>query len=473
MKKTLSAILALCMLICILPMAAAAETTTDNLLVNPSFEDGLTGWVCPDEKWDTVTNESGYTPQDGEYFAWPVYANRENTYIYQDVSLSGHKVGESLIFNVMICNFDQPPHDMGQIVVKFLDASGQTLKEHTQLQRNPNWNSQTIIAALPSGAVTARVELWSIWYVGGDVDAYFDDASVVLTTEKYSKVYITEKDGKETASEGDILYLTADNGTSKDPLDYTWSSSYELGATVNDNGIVTMLRDSEVAIYAKDKASRIVGIYWINSENENEKPAIGSGWASSVLAEADAMGLIPDCLVGADLTQQITRREFAAVAVKIYESLSGEPAAAAEVNPFTDCSDPEVLKAFNIGITNGTAADQFSPDVVLNREQLATMLTRIYKKVAISGWTLETDGSFDAQFKAMFTMPESFADDASISAFAKDSVYFMKAQGIIDGVGSNMFAPKHGTTADEAASYGLATREQALKIAVGMVENLR
>lgn len=197
-----------------------------------------------------------------------------------------------------------------------------------------------------------------------------------------------------------------------------------------------------------------------------------SDWARTWVNQADELGLIPDCLDAVNFTKQITRKEFAAVAVKIYEALSGKKAAAAEKNPFTDCSDAEVLKAVAIGITNGTAADTFSPDVVLNREQLATMLTRIYKKVALDGWTLATDGNYTAQFRAMFTMPSTFADDEMISDFAKDSVYFMKASGIINGVGENRFAPKPEYPEDEETGYGLATREQALKIAVGMVTEL-
>ena len=198
-----------------------------------------------------------------------------------------------------------------------------------------------------------------------------------------------------------------------------------------------------------------------------------SEWAQTWMEEADGLGLIPDCLVGVDLKKQITRQEFAAVAVKIYESLAGEPAQPVADNPFIDCDDPEVLKALNVGITVGTAADKFSPDDTLTREQCATMLTRVYKKVAIPGWSMSSDASFDSQFKAMFTMPALFDDDAQISGYAKDSVYFMAANGIINGVGNNLFAPKHGTNADEAATYGLATREQALKIAVGMVQNLK
>ena len=69
-------------------------------------------------------------------------------------------------------------------------------------------------------------------------------------------------------------------------------------------------------------------------------------------------------------------------------------------------------------------------------------------------------------------MPARFADDADISGWAKDSVYFMAANKIINGVGDNRFAPRNITTDQEARGYANATREQALAIAVRMVENL-
>ena len=197
-------------------------------------------------------------------------------------------------------------------------------------------------------------------------------------------------------------------------------------------------------------------------------PASGSEWANEELEKADAMGLIPDCLEGADLTKPITRAEFAAVGVKVYEALAQTAAVPAAENPFTDTTDAEVLKAYNVGITDGIAADKFAPDTLLNREQAATMLTRVYKKVSMEGWTLATDG----EFALNYTMPEPFADDDKISGWAKDSVYFMKSQSILDGVGDNKFAPRATTSAEEAIGYAQATREQALLIAVRMVENL-
>ena len=55
----------------------------------------------------------------------------------------------------------------------------------------------------------------------------------------------------------------------------------------------------------------------------------------------------------------------------------------------------------------------------------------------------------------------------------KDSVYFMVANNIIKGMGDNKFAPRNTTSQEEAEGYATATREQALVIAVRMVENLK
>ena len=96
------------------------------------------------------------------------------------------------------------------------------------------------------------------------------------------------------------------------------------------------------------------------------------------------------------------------------------------------------------------------------------MLTRVFKRITIAGWTLETDG----QFYLDYDMPNLFADDRDISSWARDSVYFMASNGIINGVGNNRFAPRNTTTAEEAEGYANATREQALAIAVRMVQRL-
>lgn len=197
--------------------------------------------------------------------------------------------------------------------------------------------------------------------------------------------------------------------------------------------------------------------------------AISSNWSEDEVDRAEELGLVPDVLVGADLTQPITRLEFAAVAVKTYEALSGVDAIPAVENPFIDCDDVEVLKAYNIGAVNGVSETEFAPDELLERQQAAAMLTRVYKRVTMPTWTLATDSSH----KLTFDMPALFADDSDISGYARESVYFMAANGIIEGVGDNKFAPKNTSTVEEANRYANATREQALAIAVRMVENLK
>lgn len=200
----------------------------------------------------------------------------------------------------------------------------------------------------------------------------------------------------------------------------------------------------------------------------NVKP-VTSVWAEPEIEKAFEYGLVPEILEHAVLDESITRLEFAAVSVKVYENLSGTKALPSIINPFTDCSDTEMLKAYNVGITKGVSDTKFAPDIFLNREQAATMLTRVFKRTTINNWTLAND----SQFTLPYEKPAAFADDYKISDWAKDSVYFMAANGIINGVGNNNFAPSNTTTAEEAKGYANTTREQALLIAVRMVENLK
>ena len=143
------------------------------------------------------------------------------------------------------------------------------------------------------------------------------------------------------------------------------------------------------------------------------------------------------------------------------------------MNPFTDTADTEVLKALNVGITNGLSETEFGPAKLLNREQAATMLSRVYKKVAFEGWTLATDGNYAEAFRALFTMPEAFTDDADISSWARDSVYFMVDHGILKGMEGYTFQPRAVTPEQQASGYAQATREQAILIAVRLVQNLK
>jgi hypothetical protein len=178
-----------------------------------------------------------------------------------------------------------------------------------------------------------------------------------------------------------------------------------------------------------------------------------SDWAVGELEKASETKLIPESLDGKDFKAQITRAEFAAVAVKLYEAIAGAEAETVEQNPFTDTSDVGVLKAYGLGIVNGITENTFAPDDLLDREQAAAMLTRAMSK-AIPDIKLVADGA-----------PE-FADAADISAWAKDSVLYMARRKIIGGFPDKTFRPRNKTEAMKKAFYANATREQAVIMAL-------
>lgn len=184
-----------------------------------------------------------------------------------------------------------------------------------------------------------------------------------------------------------------------------------------------------------------------------------SEWAEETLNKAVSYSLMPEILSESDVSRPINRLEFAAVGVKLYEAFGGAPINNTE-NPFTDTDNAEVIQAYHAGITTGTSETTFSPEELLSREQAATMLTRIYSMTSEAADL--TAGSV-----------EKFADDADISDWARESVYFMYAKGIITGIGDNKFAPQNKTPEQEAALYANATREQSLALAVRMYEKLK
>jgi hypothetical protein len=155
---------------------------------------------------------------------------------------------------------------------------------------------------------------------------------------------------------------------------------------------------------------------------------------------------LPASLVGIDYTKPITREQFAELAVKLYEVSANATADQTSPNPFQDTSNPEILKAFKLGIVKGISASRFEPGAYTNREQIAAMLCRTVKDI-------KPDGDFSTGGAP------TFADANLISSWALENVKFMTKSGYIAGVGGNRFDPK-----------GTATCEQAIAIAVRVYE---
>ncbi len=103
--------------------------------------------------------------------------------------------------------------------------------------------------------------------------------------------------------------------------------------------------------------------------------------------------------------------------------------------PFTDVKDGQYYTyAVNWGYENkivlGTSETTFDPESSLTREQLVTLLYRMY------GDTIETTNDNVCVF----------SDFDSVSDYAKEAVTVMSGAGIINGMGDNTFSPKGTVT---------------------------
>ena len=177
--------------------------------------------------------------------------------------------------------------------------------------------------------------------------------------------------------------------------------------------------------------------------------------------------LTPSELRNRDLTQPITRAEFCAVSVKLYEEMGGIVYSATQLEcPFEDASSDDITKAYKIGITNGISETQFNPYAKISRQDMSVMLTRVHKALNLEGWSLTNDEDYAFDRSSIRT----FDDDAEISMYAKNSVYFMAYNNIIKGVNETgtIFAPRNTTSSHDAIGYANATREQAIILSIRM-----
>lgn len=213
--------------------------------------------------------------------------------------------------------------------------------------------------------------------------------------------------------------------------------------------------DSPIVFSVPDLFSGVISYnvpFWLNA----------SQWATEELNKADKAGLIPDSLKGVDLTRPITREEFAELAVKLYEKSTGKSATPASPNPFLDTSNPEILKAYQLGVTTGITTEYgliFSPYELINREQCATMLYRVIK-VIVPEWDFSITGIKD------------FPDQKYISSFAVEGTKYLAKLGIIKGDQNGNFMPRAVTPEQEATGYGSATREAAILMSVRSLEQI-
>lgn len=168
-----------------------------------------------------------------------------------------------------------------------------------------------------------------------------------------------------------------------------------------------------------------------------------SSWAVEELNKGAQYGFITDRIKD-NMAGNITREEFCEIVMRLHQKLTGEVTQAGE-NPFTDTTNPEILKAYQLGIVKGVGQGKFAPTQLVSRQEIAVMLFR-----AIKVCRPDLDTTVGNPFK--------FGDEAQIATWAINEVRFMYKEGIIKGSGGN-FSP-----------LGQATREQAVLMVVRTYE---
>ena len=281
------------------------------------------------------------------------------------------------------------------------------------------------------------------------------DASTVASQYAQAKQYVANMNLPDWA----LTYLPVEMGgtetarTVGDVFDFesaTLKSNWSDGS--NQTVTETPVTEPETPVVDTDATS----VTYSNWAAEDIITAISMGYLDD---DPDVFGYQPAVtnLLGSDYTRAITRGQFAALAVRYYETLMSDITGedyTISVNPgddvFADCSgDTNMAKAYTLGILGGyNSADTragvyVGPNDNITREQAATMLTRLMEKLIVAfdsvgrtGWTV------------WYADNLPFTDE--IADWAYDGVRAVYGVGAMTGTSGTTFSPKSNYTIEQS-----------------------
>jgi hypothetical protein len=176
-----------------------------------------------------------------------------------------------------------------------------------------------------------------------------------------------------------------------------------------------------------------------------------SSWARDGITEAVGDGYIPADIQG-NYTSVITRAEFCRLAVSWLEftlgkniativAENGDPAKTGHT--FSDTTDPAILAAYRLGVTNGTRVPTatepglFNPNGEFSREQAATMVRNTMRAAGIDVSNVTSAG---------------FTDIGDAASWAVDGINYVRNAGIMGGTSTTplRFSPKTNYTREQS-----------------------
>ena len=160
----------------------------------------------------------------------------------------------------------------------------------------------------------------------------------------------------------------------------------------------------------------------------------GYEWAQEYIYTLKNKGVLT---IGSDRLfrpgDRVTREEFVKMMVCAKNLEADGDIAFADVSE-NDWFYPYIRIAYCAGVINGTEPGLFGAGMPVTREQMAAIAYRCDKRLYAAEESVEV-----------------FSDDSEIEGYAKEAVYSMKKDGIINGIGDGRFAPKAYATRAEAA----------------------
>ena len=167
-----------------------------------------------------------------------------------------------------------------------------------------------------------------------------------------------------------------------------------------------------------------------------------SPWAVQYISRANELGILPE-FMDRSLRRPINRGEFAAFAVYLYESVTGDEIEGRTY--FVDTVDVNAQKLGYLGVISGDIYGNFIPGGLLTREMAAILATRIASNLGVYLPSAATN----------------FEDSYLISDWARDAVAQVVGAGII-GTQGGVFEPRR-----------LITREEFIIMTVTLYDLLR
>ncbi len=155
-----------------------------------------------------------------------------------------------------------------------------------------------------------------------------------------------------------------------------------------------------------------------------------SEWALGYVTKAAEKSFIPTILLELNFSESAKRIDFCRMAYRMLNEKE-QINVIERTHPFTDVDkdERELAYLYENGIIKGKSATEFYPNDSISREEAATILDRLFKFI----YKTDADNSDKEKF---------YADDNTISDWAKNSVYSMKTHKIMIGVDNDSFSPK-------------------------------